>query len=333
MQEELDNTAITHTQQTSAIVIANPSAGSYQREKPQIEETIAVLRQHGWKADLKLTQGPGDARRLAREAVAQGLDVVVAVGGDGTINEVIQELAGSNTALGVLPSGTINVWARETGIPLEHNRAREILLNGQTRRVDLGKFHDRYFLLMASIGFDGEVTRAVEKKPIKRFGVLAYLILGAWLGIGYPNFQVMLQMGEDEKRFQAVQVIIGNTQLYAGAIRFTWQAKCDDGLLNVCLVRSATLAGRLQVIIDFLLRHKRRDRWVRYETSDLIKLHTNRPVAIQVDGEPAGYISKSGEPTIFSVEHNTLKVIVPQEVPEALFSEDDTQTTAPSETH
>ena len=111
---------------------------------------------------------------------------MIAAGGDGTINEVIQGLAGSETALGVLPSGTVNVWARELGIPLDDTRARNVLVNGQTRRIDLGRINGRYFLLMVGIGFDGEVTQAVEGKPLKRlvFSVIPWLFYGLDLDIG-----------------------------------------------------------------------------------------------------------------------------------------------------
>lgn len=210
---------------TRAIVLANPTAGSYIQNKPQVEETIASLQEQGWDVELKLTEKAGDGRRLAHEAAEAKLDVVVVVGGDGTINEVIQELAGSETALGVLPTGTVNVWARETGIPFDNAGARDVLLHGQTRRIDLGKVDERYFLLMATIGFDAEVTHTVEKKPIKRLGILGYLLAGSWLGLGYPNFQVVMQSGQRAERLHALQVVFGNTRLYAGAIKFTWQAR------------------------------------------------------------------------------------------------------------
>ncbi len=323
MQEEdiQERRLLDARQKTSAILIANPTAGSYTQNKAQIEETITHLREHGWDVELKLTEGQGDAGRLTREAVEQRLDVVVAVGGDGTINEVIQELAGSETALGVLPGGTVNVWARETGIPLDNTQAREVLMHGQTRRIDLGKVNDRYFLLMATIGFDAEVTHAVEHKPIKRFGVLGYILMGTWLGLGYPNFQVFLQQKGRAKRVRALQIVFGNTQLYAGAIKFTWQAKCDDGLLDVCVVRSQNAFGRILVFADFLFGRKKRQQWVRYEASREIKVHTTVPVAIQVDGDPAGYTAQRGfPPTTFSVAAGALKVIVPDEIPEPLFT-------------
>jgi YegS/Rv2252/BmrU family lipid kinase len=323
MQEEdvQEQRSLDARQKISAIVIANPTAGSYTQNAAQIEETVNRLREHGWDVALKLTEAQGDAGRLAREAVEQQMDVVVAVGGDGTINEVIQELAGSETALGVLPGGTVNVWARETGIPLDIVQAREVLMHGQVRRVDLGKVNDRYFLLMATIGFDAEVTHSVERKPIKRFGVLGYILMGTWLGLGYPNFQAFLQQGGRVKRVRTLQIVFGNTQLYAGAIKFTWQAKCDDGLLDVCVVRSQNFFGRILVFADFLLGRKKRRQWVRYESSREIKVHTTVPVAIQVDGDPTGYTAQRGfPPTIFSIAPGALKVIVPDEIPEPLFT-------------
>src|SRR5712692_4507685 len=150
----------------SAVMIVNPTSGSYIYHGHQLAETIAFLRHAGWKIELRLTKEAGNAGSVAREAVKQNADLVIAVGGDGTINELIQELAGSETALGVLPNGTVNLWAREMGIPFDTAKARDILLHGQIRHVDLGRCNERYFLLMAGIGIDGEVTHAVEKKPI-----------------------------------------------------------------------------------------------------------------------------------------------------------------------
>lgn len=304
---------------TSAIVIANPTSGSYAQSKQQIEQTISFLRINGWQAELRLTHAQGDARRLAREAVAQQIDVVIAVGGDGTINEVIQELAGSETALGVLPSGTVNVWAREMGIPFENAGARDVLVHGRTRRVDLGCVNDRYFLLMAGIGFDGEVTHAVEKKPVKRFGVLGYLVVGTWMGLNFPSFRAFLQVDGRVVKVNALQIVVGNTQLYGGAIKYTWQAKCDDGLLDVCIVKKQSMLGRVQAFLDFLLHREQRHQWVRYATCKTLKIRTRRELAMQIDGDPAGHITSGYPPTTFTVVPGALKVIVPQKTPEGLF--------------
>lgn len=319
-----ENTEETSTEASSffifqrrAVIIANPTSGSYLYHRHQLEETMAFLREYGWTVELKLTHAAGDAQLYAREAVAEKLDVVIAAGGDGTINEVIQELVGSETALGVLPIGTANVWAREMGIPLDIAGASEILAYGRTRRIDAGSVNGRYFLLMVGIGFDGEVIRAVEKKFLKRLGVVGYLLASFWLSFGYDSFAVYAKIGEQEVKTRALQIVIGNTQLYGGAVKFTWQAQCDDGLLDVCIVRKRSKFRRIFIVLDFLFRRKRRSQWVSYDKSATIEVQTRKPVAIQVDGDPCG-----NTPATFTIAPRALKVIVPRRAPQGLFTED-----------
>lgn len=321
MQEKtLGGTAVSPKSQTTAIMLVNPTSGSYTQHIYQLEETLSFLRHHEWLVELKLTQAAGDAQRLALEAVEQNIDVVIAVGGDGTINEIIQALAGSETALGVLPGGTANVWAREVGIPMDIIGAREVLVHGQTRCIDLGRANERYFLLMTGIGLDGEVTQAVEKKPLKRLGALAYLLIGAWLGLGYPSFRAFLQLDGRVVKVHALQIIIGNTQLYGGAVKYTWQAKCDDGLLDICVVHKRNMWGRIIIFLDFIFHREQRRQWVYYATCKTVKLRTRPSVAMQIDGDPAGYTRKGYPPVTFTVAPQALKVIVPQKPPEGLFS-------------
>src|SRR5258708_7526530 len=112
-----------------AIIIANPASGSggLPHHAHHLHETLTFLRAHGWQADLWYTHAVGEGEQLARKAVELKANLVIAAGGDGTINEIIQGLAGSETALGVLPNGTVNVWARELGIPLDEAWARDLL--------------------------------------------------------------------------------------------------------------------------------------------------------------------------------------------------------------
>src|SRR6266567_446699 len=303
-----------------AVIIANPTSGSgvFAHHTHRLHETLSFLRSHGWRAELCYTQKPGDAQRLAHNAVEQKADLVIAVGGDGTINEIIQALAGRETALGVLPTGTVNVWAREMGIPFDVAGARNVLLRGQTRRVDLGCVNGRYFLMTVGIGLDGTITQAVEKRPLKRLGIFGYFLAATWLGPGYQSFPITLHRDGNTVNVRALQIFIGNTQLYAGAFKFTWQAKCDDGLLDLCIVRKRGPLGRFVVLWDFILRREKRSLWVRYETFTSIEIDSPQPIAIQVDGESAGYT-----PATFSIIPGGLKVIVPQKAPAGLFSQRD----------
>lgn len=306
---------------TSAILVANPTSGSYLPNAQNIASIVTTLKTQGWKVELKLTKYYGDAARIAREAVAQKMNIVVTIGGDGTIHEVIQELAGSDTALGVLPCGTVNVWAREVGIPLDIVQASKILLNGQIRQIDLGQINDQYFLLMVGIGVDGEVTQAIERRPVKRLGIIGYLFVAAWLGICYPDFQAVLKINNQAIKINALQVIAGNTQLYGGALKYTWRARCDDGLIDICIIRKRnSIIERALVVLDFLLKRKQRSQWVRYETGSEIKLYTRKKIAIQVDGEPMGYTTTGSHPTVLRVAPKALKVVVPRTLPGDLFT-------------
>ncbi|MCA1553155.1 MAG: diacylglycerol kinase family lipid kinase, partial [Chloroflexi bacterium] len=150
-----------------AMLIFNPAAG--QRDlRAALDEVNTYLISIGWQVCVRETQARGDATVLARDAVADGADVVFAAGGDGTINEVVNGLAHSHVALGVLPTGTANVWAQEIGLPVPRllNPDPNPLLSGATRlanghvhEMDLGKAGSRYFMLYGSVGFDAQVVR------------------------------------------------------------------------------------------------------------------------------------------------------------------------------
>ena len=299
-----------------AVIIANPTSGFMPVQMGRLHDTLVFLRSQGWRVELRYTRGPGDGSELARQAVEQQADMVIAAGGDGTINDIIQGLVGSETALAVLPTGTVNVWAREMGIPLDAHGARQVLIEGQARRVDVGCINGRYFLLMVGIGIDGEVTQAVEHKPLKRLGVLGYALAALWFGPGYKGFPVVVNNNGVVVKTRALQIFVGNTQLYAGAFKFTWRARLDDGLLDLCIVRKRNHLGRIIVLWDFILRRDQRRMWVRYDQVTSVQIETPKPVAYQIDGDAGGHT-----PVTLSIERTALKVIVPQKMPHGLFCE------------
>lgn len=300
-----------------AVLLANQKAGSFSKNAGDLEEMVARLREQGWRIDFHHSTSIDDTRRRARAAVEQGADLVIAVGGDGTINAVIQELAGSETALGVIPGGTFNVWARETGIPLDLAGAQDVLLHGKIRQIDLGRVHDHYFLLMAGIGFGGNVTYTVKKEKRKYLGMFGYLLTGIRLAFGFEGFRAELSIDGQIRRERALQIVIGNTRLYGSLLRFTWRARCDDGLLDVCVVRTTKKLERIVLMLDFLLQRQKRRRWVSYFTCRSIEVRMRKPVNIQVDGEPLGRT-----PASFAIVPGALKVVVPEHTPEALFSQE-----------
>lgn len=315
----LDQFEYTPRPPARARIVANPMSGGAQSAAAlrELAETARWLTERGLPTELRLTRRAGHATELAREAAVAGLDMVIAAGGDGTVNDVIQALAGYRTALGVLPSGTVNVWAREMGIGLSAWDARETLLHGVRRRVDLGRAGQRYFLMMAGIGFDAEVARRVERGRLKRFGLklLEYFTTVVLLSMTRDSDTIRITMGQRKRHAQALQVIIGNTRLYGGALTFTRRAVADDGALDVVVIGSGGVFHRLSVLGRALLRLPAAGPRVRYERAQRLRLESKRPALVQVDGEVIGYL-----PMTFSVAPLAISVIVPRNAPAGLFS-------------
>jgi diacylglycerol kinase (ATP) len=299
-----------------ARIIANlhSGGGHSQDDLEQLIKARKKLQQQGWRVEICQTDGPGSAGRLAAQAAAAGADVVISAGGDGTLNEVIQGLAGTDVALGVLPMGTMNVWAREVGIPLNLEGALEVLLHGEHRRMDLGNVNGRYFLLFAGIGADGKITSMIEHHFLKRLGLFSYIIAGAVVGLGPLDFHLRLRIDGRSFRTRASLIIIGNTRLYGGLMTFTNRAYGDDGLLDMCLVRRQGLFGRLRVVLNAFRRHYPLGARVSYERFHTVTIDSPLQVPIQVDGEPAGTL-----PAVFRVAPQMLTVIVPRNTTAGLF--------------
>lgn len=301
-----------------ARIIANPAAGGLHGELGQhaLRETAVWLATHGLPAEIRLTRAPGDATHLAREAVKDGMELVIAAGGDGTVNGVVQALAGSRTALGVLPLGTVNVWAREMGIPMDLAGAREVLTSGERRRMDLGRAGSRYFLLMAGIGFDAEVARRVDRGPLKRLGLklLDYVATAGVLSVTQRPARVWMRYDGRRRSASALMVIIGNTRLYGGTLTFAKRAVADDGLLDIVIVENGGLVYRLGVLARAAVRRASLGPRVRYAQTRMIRLEASSPLPVQVDGEVIGTL-----PMTFSVAPATLTVVVPHGAKPGLF--------------
>jgi YegS/Rv2252/BmrU family lipid kinase len=223
------------------LIVFNPGAGQASSAEQDIRAARDVWREHGWQVDLRPTAGPGDGARIAREAAEQGYHLVVAAGGDGTVNEVINGLAGTKTALAALPIGTVNVWVRELGLPLQPRAAAEALLNAQIRTIDLGRAGERYFLLMCGVGFDAAVTAEVRADEKRRFGALAYLMRAANLAGRFHGTPARITLDGRAVRGRMLMIVLGNSQLYGGVVKITARASLDDGLLDVCIIKGNSL--------------------------------------------------------------------------------------------
>ena len=272
----------------TALLILNPRSG-FQAHSGAVERVVQVAADLGWSLHVVETLAAGDATRLAADAAAAGEPIVLAGGGDGTLNEVVQALAGTGTAVGAVPLGSVNVWVRELGLSLDPAEATRQLLQGQVRRLDLGRVNGRYFLLMAGLGFDAVAVHAIEGSVQKRrFGPLAFFAAGALEALRTRGERLRLRADGRTFEANAALVTIGNTRLWAGAVEITHRAAAADGLLDVCIFPGRSLFTKLRHLFLVVIGRHDADPEVTYLQVRELLVASRPPIPIQADGEPLG---------------------------------------------
>jgi len=267
----------------------------------------------GSQCALKATTAPDDARRLAAEAVADGFELIVAAGGDGTVNEVLNGLGDTpdgfaRARLGVLPLGTINVFARELKIPLRLERAWEILQRGRETCVDLPRVdfsannnrQKKYFIQLAGAGLDARAIELVDGSLKKKTGPLAYVIAGL-KALGEPQPQITVRA--DGRSFTGELVLVGNGRFYGGSFGVFPQADLRNGSLEVCVFPRVNWLTLLRCAPGLLLQRKLPESLVRRFRTEAFELASETTTAFELDGEWIGHL-----PVTFSVERERLRV-------------------------
>ncbi len=260
--------------------------------------------------EVAVTTAPGDARRLAREAAAGGADLVLAVGGDGTLNEAAWGLLGSATTLGIVPVGSGNGLARTLRMPLRPERALDALEDGVPRRMDLGWLNDRPFLNIAGAGFDGTVGAAFHARGRNggRRGILPYVGLGLAHCLTYRPRAVTLEAGGQRVEARVFLVAFVNGRQYGGGAIINPRGRLDDGQIEVVIIEGAP---RLEILRSaprlFLGTIERFRRYRRLSATSAV-LTAAAPIDYHRDGEP----EPAAERIVVRVEPRALSVLVPR---------------------
>ncbi len=297
----------------TALLIRNPVT-RHPIDDARLVRVLAVAREAGWQIDAVATEHAGHATALARDAAARGIDVLVIHGGDGTLNEAANGIAGTTTALAVLRGGTANVWAKETHCAKDAVVAMRAIVLGERRRIDLGRANGRYFLLMAGVGLDAQIIPRVTARMKRRLGALAYVIAGIVMALRTKPWPAKITIDGDASESSLYWMLAGNTRSYGGVVQITHRAVADDGLLDIALMRRG---GVLHLIADgvrVLLRRHDRSPNVRYVRARGVDI-TTPGIPIQLDGESHGTT-----PLHIEVAPLALAVIVPANLRSPLFS-------------
>jgi diacylglycerol kinase (ATP) len=299
-------------------VIFNPTARG-----EKAKHFRRYLEQIGGQCTLKLTKAAGDAQRLAAEAVDEGFELVAAAGGDGTVNEVLNGLGDAKdgferACLGVLPLGTVNVFARELALPSRIEPAWAVIREGKQSRIDLPRVEfsapamsatdgprrsTRYFVQLAGAGLDARAIELVRWELKKKIGPLAYV----WAGLNALSGPAAVITAADGKQ-SAVGglVLIGNGRLYGGQFRIFPKADLRDGLLEVCVLPRVNWLTLARCGPQLLLQGSLPASATEVFQAQTLTLTSPAPAPLEVDGELIGHL-----PATFSVERARLRVVVP----------------------
>lgn len=287
-------------------LIFNPKARSQRGRR-----ALRFLMEHANRFVLYATNHSGEARDLAARFAAEGEEVVIAAGGDGTVNEVVGGLAGTNTALAVLPTGTMNVFARELGLPHgDLERCFGVIREGFEREIDLFEANGTPFVQMAGVGIDAKVIEETTWESKKALGPLAYLLAAVRvLGERPPLLEVICEDGRTET---GVAVLAGNGALYGGQFRFFHRADNSDSKLDVLVYKESgyrlvldSLRGLVKGGIDQVSNAV-------YLQAERFTVRAADPVPVEVDGELLGRFAE----TRFAPASKRLRVIAPEKAAE-----------------
>jgi len=264
------------------LVILNPAANSERarRWRTRVENVARGAVVHA-------TSRIGEAESLARRAVRQGYEKIVAAGGDGTINEVVNGLAGTGAALGLLPIGTINVFATELGLPAgDLQQCWQIICDGHTRTIDLPNANGKHFVQLAGIGLDAQAVKETSLAFKRSFGPLSYLVSAAQIA-SRPPPRLLIE-SQDSSTSEGSFVLIGNGRLYGGPFPFFKRARIDDGLLDVIVFKRIGYLEIIRYLQEVIFSSAITLPELEYFQTKQLRVSSDDEVPVEVDGELIG---------------------------------------------
>jgi YegS/Rv2252/BmrU family lipid kinase len=274
-----------------AVVITNP--GASRAERGHLERAVDHLKKGGLEVMVRRTAEAGHGAELAREAVADGADLLVAHGGDGTIMEVAAAVAGTRLPVGLLPAGTGNRLADNLGITSSTRHAAGIILDGKRRRLDLGRLTTsagvRYFAVTAGCGFDADLMHHTDSALKRELGIGAYVAAAVKLGGSITRARVRIETDNGDVEACAAMVLVANCPaIIPLGSPMAPGIRPDDGVFDVMLIDAATFAGAARVAWMLLMGEADRDSAVTMLKATRISVSTDPSLPAQADGEPHG---------------------------------------------
>ncbi len=291
----------------SLAFIINPVSGIH-RNAAKLEREIHASGK-GRRYVIYTTRGHGDAGRFARLALEKGFDVIVAVGGDGTVNEVASALVGTEGCMGIIPRGSGNGFARALGLPLRIRDALQVAFDGEIVRADVGQAGHRYFCAVCGIGFDAAISEKFEFARVRGPAAYTALVLREWLRF-QPRQCTLRFDGRETSEKRLFLATFANTNQFGNGAIIAPQARFDDGYLDLCL------AGNVSRIHQLIVAHRLfrgtldRDPDFHYHRVKQAEVRMPGPIRFHVDGEPD---SIDADHLPIRIIPGALRVVIPRQ--------------------
>ncbi|PYK55405.1 MAG: diacylglycerol kinase [Verrucomicrobia bacterium] len=279
----------------------NPTAGSPEHVRSWQERVESLAGD----CPVRVTSHPGEAEELAQRAIDEGFTRIVAAGGDGTVNQVANGLADRKAALGVLPMGSVNVFAMELGLPLYNlRRCWDIIEDTNIRQIDLPIANGRYFVQLAGVGLDAQVVKETSLAFKRSFGPLSYLISAAQIAARQPP-KLFIE-SEETSVEEGSFVLVGNGRLYGGPFPFFKHAIVDDGLFDVVVFKRLGYLEIVKYLQDVVFSSDIKVPEIEYFQTRQLRITSEQDVPLELDGELAGNC-----PVDFRIRGKALRVLTP----------------------
>lgn len=283
---------------SSLYVVVNPIARRYSERR--LRNAIRFFEKEFSEVNLLYTENRGDAERICRDLASKGEKLVVVVGGDGTLNEAINGVAKTETSIGFIPAGTTNVAAKELNIIEDYEGATLQILKGKIRELNLGVINNRYFLLMAGAGFDGETVHNLNKTLKRISGKGAYILSGTKLLIRGNLEKFSVKTDRDE--YECYTAIVCNSACYGGTFKVCPDASPFSDTLYLCIMQNGSRRDILRYVGGILTGRHLRYRDLIYTSSDTVLIKGSPH--IQIDGD---YFGKG--PAEVRLERKALRMV------------------------
>ncbi len=285
--------------------VVNPFSGVGSK-KNFPEHVKHILNEKAFEYEIIFTEKPGHATDLSRKAVEQGIDIVVAVGGDGTINEVARSLIGTNTIMGLVPGGSGNGLARHLDIPMRIDGALKLINEGHVTKIDTGLVNDLPYVSIAGFGFDALVAKYFAEDPHRGFLNYFRIIAQKYHNYVPENYTIIIDEKETVQT-NALFVVMANSNQFGYNTTIAPNAKLNDGLIDVCIAEKPTVF-EMPVIINLLfLKMIHHSRHMHIYKAKQVRVLRQKEDMINLDGEPV----KLGKELNFSINPLSLNIIIP----------------------